>query len=161
MAHGVKSAMVGATVTAMTAIHVVATPASASADSDGTLTVQVVKYPTPAFGVQLVELVKGTPPNDMDITGPAANERDLGGGQASHTYEIRPGRQPATAAAIYEVEQDGRHLGTFRIDFKLGPAGDSNSLSVTCNEQDSPVDCWAFENPFIVRIYAKTPANNT
>jgi hypothetical protein len=160
MAMGLKSAMASAMVVAMPAIHVVAAAASASAEPDGTLAVQVLKYPTPVFGVRLAELVKGTPPNDMDITGPPANETETDRGQASHIYAIRPRNQPTTAAG-YEVDQNGDHLGTFRIDFKLGSGGDPNSLEVTCKEQDSPVDCWAFEIPFIVCIYSKTPADNT
>jgi hypothetical protein len=89
----------------------------------------------------LAELVKGTPPNDMDITGPRENQRDMDGGQASHTFEIRPRSQPATASAFYDVEQHGQRLGTFRIDFNLGAGGDPNNLLVACNEQDSP-ECW-------------------
>jgi hypothetical protein len=135
---------------------VIAAPTSASAQPDGALTVEVVKYPTPVFGVRLAQLVKGTPPNGMDITGPPENGRDMDGGQVSQIYQIRPGSQPATASAFYDVDQNGRHLGTFRVDFKLGEGGDPNSLEVSCNEQDSPVDCWAFGNPFIVRVYAKT-----
>ena len=130
--------------------------APALAQPDSALTVEVVKYPTPVFGVRLVQLVKGSPPNGMDITGPPETGRDMGSGQVSQIYQIRPGSQPATASAFYDVDQNGRHLGTFRVDFKLGGGGDPNSLEVTCDEQDSPVDCWAFENPFIVRIYAKT-----
>jgi hypothetical protein len=147
-------------VTGMAAIDVIAAPASASAEPDGTLAVQVLKYPTPVFGVRLAELVTGTPPNDMDITGPPENERDMDGGQASHLFQIKPRGQPATASAFYDVEQNGQHLGTFRVDFNLGGGGDPNNLAVTCNEQDSPVDCWAFEDPFIVRVYSKNPANN-
>ncbi len=135
---------------------VIAGAASASVQPEGALTVEVVKYPTPVFGVRLVQLVKGTPPNGMDITGPPETGRDMGSGQVSQIYEIGPAGQPATASAFYDVDQNGRHVGTFRVDFKLGGGGDPNSLEVTCDEQDSPVDCWAFENPFIVRMYAKT-----
>lgn len=134
----------------------IAVAASASAQPEGALTVEVVKYPTPVFGVRLVQLVKGSPPNGMDITGPPETGRDMGSGQVSQIYQIGPAGQPATASAFYDVDQNGRHVGTFRVDFKLGGGGDPNSLEVTCDEQDSPVDCGAFENPFIVRIYAKT-----
>jgi hypothetical protein len=152
--------MVSALVTAMAVIDVIAVPASALAEPEGTLTLEVLKYPTPEFGVRLAELVKGTPPLDMDIAGPPENERDMDGGQASHIYEIRPRSQPTTASAIYDVEQNGRLLGTFRVDMKLGWGGNPNNLEVTCNEQDSPIDCYAFENPFIVRVYPKDPARN-
>jgi hypothetical protein len=141
-------------------IGVIGAAASASAQPDGTLTVEVLKYPTPEFGVRLAELVRGTPPSDMDIAGPPESERDMDGGQASHIYQIKPRSQPTTASAFYEVEQNGRHLGTFRVDFKLGGGGDPNNLEVSCNEQDSPVDCWAFQSPFVVRVYPKNPANN-
>ena len=82
-------------VTAVAVIDVIAAAASASAEPDGTLTVEVLKFPTPVFGVRLAELVKGTPPNDMDITGPPENEKDMDGGQASHFYQIKPRSQPA------------------------------------------------------------------
>ena len=59
-----------AVVTAMAVINVIAAAAPASAQPDGMLTVEVVKYGTPVFGVRLAELVKGTPRNHMDITGP-------------------------------------------------------------------------------------------
>jgi hypothetical protein len=42
----------------------------------------------------------------------------------------------------------------------LGQGGDPNNLEVTCNEQLAPVDCYAFESPFIVRVYPKDPARN-
>ncbi len=99
------------------------------------------------FGVRLAELDKGTPPDDTDNTGPPENERDMDGGQASHTYRITPRGQPTSASAVDAVEQDGRLLGTFRINFKLG-GGDPNNLEVTCDEQLSPVNRYAFENPF-------------
>jgi hypothetical protein len=150
--------MVSAMVTVMAVIDVIAAAASASAEPDGTLTLEVIKYPTPVFGVRLAELDKGIPP--MDITGPSDNERDMDGGQASHFFEITPRSQPTTASAYYDVEQDGRALGTFRVDIKLGFGGNPNNLEVTCNEQLAPVDCWAFENPFIVRVYPKDPAGN-
>jgi hypothetical protein len=156
-----KSAMMSAMVIATTVIDVIAAAASASAEPDGTLTVEVLKYPTPVFGVRLADLVKGTPPNDMDITGPPGNERDMDGVQATQIYQIKPRSQPTTATAFYDVEQNGRHLGTFRVDFNLGGGGDPNNLAVTCNEQDSPIDCYAFENPFIVRVYPKDPARNS
>lgn len=152
--------MVSAIAIAMAAGGVIAASASASAEPDATLTVEVLKFPTPVFGVRLAELVKGTPPNDMDITGPPENERDMDGGQASHFFQMKPRDQPTTASAFYDVEQSGQHLGTFRVDFKLGGGGNPNNLEVTCNEQDSPVDCWAFEDPFVVRVYSKNPANN-
>jgi hypothetical protein len=123
---------------------------------DGILTVEVLKYVTPEFGVRLANLDKGTPP--VDITGPADSERDMDGGQMSHFYAIRPGGRPATATAFYDVEQNGQLLGTFRVDMNLGQGGDPNNLEVTCNEQLAPVDCYAFENPFIVRVYPKDPA---
>ncbi|HTQ21124.1 hypothetical protein [Mycobacterium sp.] len=141
----------------MTVIDVIAVTAPASADP--ALTVEVVKYPTPVFGVRLADLVKGMVPNDMDIVGPPENQRDMDGGQASHVYQIRPHNHSVTASAIYDVEQNGQRLGSFRVDLNLGGGGDPNTLQVTCNEQDSPVDCWAFENPYVVRIYAKSPAN--
>lgn len=150
-----KPAMVSAIVTAMAVIDIIAASASAPAEPDGTLTVEALKYPTPAFGVRLAELIKGTPPNDMDITGPPENERDMDGGQASHTYQTKPRSQPTTASAFYDIEQNGQDLGTFRVD-----GGSPNNLEVTCDEQDSPVDCYAFENPFIVRVYSKSPENN-
>ena len=115
-------------VAAVALIDVIAAAASASAEPGDTLTVEVVKFPTPAFGVRLAELDKGTPPNDMDITGPPENERDMDGGQASHTYRITPRSQPTTTSAVYAVEQDGRLLGTFRINFNLGGGGDPNNL---------------------------------
>lgn len=152
--------MVRAMVTAMAVIDVIAGAASASGEPVGTVTVEVVKYPTPEFGVRLSQVVKGTPPNDMDITGPPDNERDMDGGQASQIYEITPRTQPTTASAVYDVEQDGRLLGAFRVDVNLGWGGDPNNLEVTCDEQDSPIDCYAFENPFIVRVYPKDPARN-
>jgi hypothetical protein len=155
-----RSAMVSAVVTAMAVIDVIAPAASASAQPDGALTLEVLKYPTPEFGVRLAELDKGTPPNDMVITGPPDNERDMDGGQASHIYEITPRSQPTTASAVYDVEQNGRLLGTFRVDINLGRGGNPSNLEVTCNEQDSPIDCYAFENPFIVRVYPKDPARN-
>ena len=86
--------MVSAIVIAMAAVGVIAASASASAEPDATLTVEVLKFPTPVFGVRLAELVKGTPPNDMDITGPPENERDMDGGQASHFFQMKP-RRPA------------------------------------------------------------------
>ena len=93
----------------------------------------------------------------MDIQGPPENERDMDGGQASQIYELTPSGQPTVASAYYDVEQDGRLVGTFRIDLKLGWGGNPNNLEVNCDEQDAPVDCYAFENPFIVRIYPKHP----
>jgi hypothetical protein len=152
--------MVGATAIAMALIVAIAAAASASAEPDGALTLEVLKYPTPEFGVRLAELDRGTAPNEMGITGPPDNERDMDGGQTSHIYEITPGRQPTTASAVYDVEQNGRLLGAFRVDIKLGWGGNPNNLEVTCDEQDSPVDCYAFENPFIVRVYPKDPARN-
>jgi hypothetical protein len=110
-------------VIAMAVIDVIAAAASASAEPGDTLTVEVVKFPTPVFGVRLAELDKGTPPSDMDITGPAENERDMDGGQASHIYRITPRSQPTTASAVYAVEQDGQLLGTFRINFFSNSVG--------------------------------------
>ena len=151
------SAMVSAMVTAIAVTNVVAATPSAWAD-DGTLTVEVLKYVTPEFGVRLANLDKGTPP--MDISGPPDNERDMDGGQVSHIYSIRPGGRPTTASAFYDVEQNGQPLGTFRVDMNLGQRGDPNNLEVTCDEQLAPVDCYAFENPFIVRVSAKDPSRN-
>lgn len=147
-------------VSALAAINVIAAPSSASAQPDGTLTVEVVKFPTPVFGVRLAELDKGATPNDMDITGPPENQKDMDGGQASQTFEIRPRNRPSTASASYDVEQNGQHLGTFRVGFRLGSGGNPNNLEVTCDEQDSPVHCWAWQDPFIVRIYPKEPGLN-
>jgi len=84
----------------------------------------------------------------------------MDGGQVSHSYQIKPGSQPTTASAIYDVEQNGQDLGTFRVDFKLGWGGDPNNLEVTCDEQLAPIDCYAWEDPFIVRIYPKDPSSN-
>jgi hypothetical protein len=152
--------MVSALVTAMALIVAIAAAPSASAGPDGTLTLEVLKYPTPEFGVRLAELDRGTPPNDMNISGPPDNARDMDDGQASHIYEITPGSQPTTASAVYDVEQNGRLLGAFRVDMKLGWGGNPNNLEVTCDEQDSPIDCYSFENPFIVRVYPKDPARS-
>jgi hypothetical protein len=146
---------------AMAGSDAIAPAASASAQPAGALTVEVVKYPTPVFDVRLADIVKGTPPNDMDITGPPDSVRAMDGGQVSQIFEIRPRSQPTTASAVYEVQQDGRHLGTFRVEFQLSGGGDPNNLQVSCNEEDSPVNCWAFENPFVVRVYPKNPANNS
>lgn len=152
-----KSVIVGAMVTTIGVVNIGATAPPAWAD-DGSLTVEVLKYVTPEFGVRLANLDKGTPP--VDIKGPADSERDMDGGQMSHFYAIRPGGRPATATAFYDVEQNGQLLGTFRVDMNLGQGGDPNNLEVTCNEQLAPVDCYAFENPFIVRVYPKDPARN-
>ncbi len=40
---------------------------------------------------------------------------------------------------------------------KLGGGGDPDNLGVTCGEQLSPVDCYVFANPYLVRVYAKDP----
>jgi len=154
-----KSAMVCAMVAAMAVIAVIAA-ASASAEPDGTVSVEVIKWPTPVFGVRFAELVKGTPP--LDITGPSENGGDMGGGdKASQIYQINTRGQPTTASAFYDVNlPDGGLLGTFRIDMTLGWAGDPNTLYVTCDEQLAPVDCYAFENPFVVNVYPKA-AHNT
>ncbi len=85
----------------------------------------------------------------------------MGEGEASHIYEMTPRSQPTTASAYYDVEQDGRLLGRFRIDMKLGWAGNPDTLEVSCDEQDAPIDCYAFENPFVVDVYPKDPAYNT
>lgn len=147
-------------VSALAAINVIVAPSSASAQPDGALAVEVVKFPTPVFGVRLAELDKGAPPNDMDITGPPENQTDMDGGQASQTFAIRPSNQPTAASAIYDVEQNGQHVGTFRVGFRLGSGGSPNNLEVTCDEQDSPVHCWAWQDPFIVRICPKEPGLN-
>jgi len=52
--------MVTALVTAVAVVEVIAAAASASAEPDGKMTVKVLKYPTPEFGVRLTEIVNGT-----------------------------------------------------------------------------------------------------
>ncbi|MBW0018194.1 MAG: hypothetical protein JO236_11710 [Mycobacterium sp.] len=153
-----KSAIVSAAVTVGPIAIAIATPAPA--DPAGALTVEVLKYVTPEFGVRLADLVNGAPPFDMDIKAPPDNERDMDGGQVSHFYVATPRSQPSTASAVYDVEQNGRLLGKFRIDLKLGWGGNPNNLEVSCDEQDSPIDCYAFEDPFIVRVYPKDPARS-
>ena len=60
-------------------------------------------------------------------------------------------------ADLYAVDQDGRPLGTFRLNMRLGAGSDPNSLDVSCDEDLAPVDCWVFTDPFLVRVYAKDP----
>jgi hypothetical protein len=84
----------------------------------------------------------------------------MDGGPASQTFAIRPRNQPTAASAIYDVEQNGQRLGTFRVGFRLGSGGNPQNLEATCDEQDSPVHCWAWQDPFIVRIYPKEPGLN-
>lgn len=152
--------MLRAMITAMAVINIVAAVPSARAEPVDTVSVEVVKYPTPEFAVRLAEIVKGSPPNDMDIKGPPDSGRDMDGGQVSHVYALTPRSQRASAALHYDVEQNGRLLGTFRVDLKLGWEGNPDNVQVNCDEQDAPVDCYAFENPYIVRVYPKNPASN-
>lgn len=144
----------------MAAINVIAVPSPASAQPDVTLSIEVAKYPTPVFGCGWRNSTKGRLPITWTSRVLPKIKETWDGGQASQTFEIRPRNRPATASAVYDVEQDGRHLGTFRVDFRLGSGDNPNDLEVTCDEQDSPVHCWAWQDPFIVRIYPKEPGLN-
>jgi hypothetical protein len=69
------------------------------------------------------------------------------------TYHSNASRLHLRGTLRVAANSDGRLRQIFRSVNLLDTA-------ILFRLRVSPVDCWAFEDPFIVRVYSKNPANN-